>query len=63
MYQPVDSGNRHHVVVEYLIPSTEWLIRCDDEATGFIAMGNKLEQYLSFLVALFYVTDVIDDQY
>lgn len=35
MYQAVDSGNRHHVVVEDLVPGTEGLVRSNHQ-TGVV---------------------------
>ena len=40
----------------------EGLVKCDDQATAFIAVGDKLKENLGF-IALFDVAYIINDQH
>ncbi len=61
MDQAVNCSHSHHAVRENLIPVTKRLVGRDDKTSRFIAVGNKLKQYLGLSITAFNVTQIIQN--
>lgn len=63
MNEPVDGSHGHHFVWKNLIPFAERSVGGNDEAAGFIAVCDKLEQNVGLLLSLFNETQIIQNEH
>jgi hypothetical protein len=47
--EAIDRGDGHYLVGEDPVPLGEWLVGGDDQAPGFVAVSDELEQDLRLL--------------
>ena len=62
MDEAINGGHRHHAVVKQLIPIVKRLIGRDEQAAALIPMSNELKQDAAFLIALFDIAQIVENE-
>src|ERR1700710_377528 len=63
MYEPVDGGDRHGWIREYIGPARERLVGRNQKTSALVPLGDQFEQDAGFGLVLAYVRQVTQDNH